>query len=133
VEAVYQKEKELQASQRASWKLKATTIPPNITPSSKTSDIDILELNDKEAPNHNHMWSAEEYATRNPPIACHEPWGQQTEQKNPWDYNIKIIPDEERLSFLSASITTRSQRMQLPGKLADPTKVIIPSYPPLIL
>jgi len=59
-EAVYQKEKEFQSSQRDSWKLKATTIPPNNTPSSVTADIDIPELNVKEAPNCTHMWSAEE-------------------------------------------------------------------------
>ena len=56
------------------------------------------------------MWYAEEWAIRNVPIARHEPWGQQNEQKNPWDYNIKIIPDDERLSFLSAAVTTRSHR-----------------------
>jgi len=58
-EAVYQKEKEFQLSQRDSWKLKATTIPLNNTPSSVTPDVDIPELNDKEAPNRTHMWSAE--------------------------------------------------------------------------
>ena len=56
------------------------------------------------------MWSVEEWAIRMAPIPRHEPWGQQTEQKNPWDYNIKIILDEERPSFLSAAVTTRSQR-----------------------
>jgi len=110
VEAVYQKEKEFQSSQRDSWKLKAATIPPNNTPSSETPDIDIPDFNVKEAPNRTHMWSAEEWAIRNTPIARQEPWGQQTEQKNPWDYNIKIVPDEERPSFLSAAVTIRSQR-----------------------
>jgi len=62
------------------------------------------------------MWSAEEWAIRNAPIARHEPLGQQTEQKNPWDYNIKIIPDEERPSFLSAAVTTRSQRNAASGE-----------------
>jgi len=55
------------------------------------------------------MWSAEEWAIRNAPIARHEPWCQQPERKIPWDYNIKIVPDEERSSFLSAAVTTRSQ------------------------
>jgi len=59
-EAVYQKEKEFRSSQQDSSKLKATTIPPNNTPSSETPDIDIAELNIKEAPNHTHMWSAAE-------------------------------------------------------------------------
>jgi len=72
-EAVYQKEKEFQSSQRDSWKLKATTIPPNNTPSYETPDVDIPELNIKEAPNSTHMWSAEEWAIRNAPIARHEP------------------------------------------------------------
>jgi len=88
--------------------LKATTIPPNNIPSSETPDIAIPELNVKEAPNRTHMWSAEEWAIRNFPIARHEPWDQQTKQKNLWDYNIKIIPDEERPSFLFAAVTTRS-------------------------
>jgi len=89
--------------------LKATTIPPNNTPSSETPDIDISKLNIKEAPNRTHMWSAEEWAIRNAPIAPHEPWGQQPAQNNPWDYIIKIVPDEERPSFLSAAVTTRSE------------------------
>jgi len=55
------------------------------------------------------MCTAEDWAIRNAPIACHNPWGQQTEQSNPWDYNIKIIPDEEICPFLSATVTTRSQ------------------------
>ena len=42
-------------------------------PSSETLEIDILELNIKATPNHTHMWSAEEWAIRNAPIACHEP------------------------------------------------------------
>jgi len=87
-------EQEFQSSQRDSWKLKATTIPPNNTPSSETPDIDIPEVNIKEAPNRTHMWYAEEWAIRNAPIARHEPWGQQPAQNNPWDYNIKIVPDE---------------------------------------
>jgi len=108
VEAVYQKEKEFHSSQRDSWKLKGTTIPPNNTPSSETTDIDNPELNIKEATNRTHMWSAEEWAIRNAPIAYHKPWGQQTEQNNPLDCNIKIVPDEERRTFLSAIVTTRS-------------------------
>jgi len=96
-------------NQQDSWKLKATTIPPNITLSSETPDIDIPELNIKEGPNRTRMWSTEEWAIRNATIAPHEPWGEQTEEKNPWDYNIKIVPDEERPSFLSAVLTTRSQ------------------------
>jgi len=40
------------------------------------------------------MWPAEEWAIRNASIARRKPWGQQTEQKNLWDYNIKIVPDE---------------------------------------
>jgi len=88
--------------------LKATTIPPNNTHSYDTSDIDNPELNCEEAPNRTHMWSAEEWAIRNAPIARHEPWGPPNEQKNPWDYNIKIIPDEETHSFLSAAVNTRS-------------------------
>jgi len=107
-EAVYQKEKEFQSSQQDSWKLKATTIPPNNTPSSETPDIDVPELNIKEAPNRTHMWSAEEWAIRNAPIARHEPWGQQRAQNNSWNYPIKIVPEEERPSFLSAAVTTRS-------------------------
>jgi len=59
-EAVYQKEKEFQSSQRDSWKLKTTNIPPNNNPSSETPDNDIPELNVKEAPNRIHMWSAED-------------------------------------------------------------------------
>jgi len=89
--------------------LKATTIPPNIAPSSETPDIDIPDLNIKKAPNRTHMASAEEWAIRNSPIARHEPLGQQPTQNNPWDYNIKIVLDEERTSFLSAEFTTRSQ------------------------
>jgi len=73
-EAVYQKEKQFQLSKRDSWKLKATTTTPNNTPSSdsETPDIDIPELNIKEAPNDTHMWPTEEWATRNAPIARHE-------------------------------------------------------------
>jgi len=118
-EAVYQKEKEFQSSQRDSWKLKATTIPPKNTPSSETPDIDIHGFNIKETPNRTHMWSAEEWAIRNAPIAHHEPCGQQTEQNNPWDYNIKIVPDEERPSFLSGTVTTRSQRNAASGEASD--------------
>ena len=51
----------------------------------------------------------EEWAFKNAAIACQEPRVQQSEQKNPWDYNTKILPDEERRSFLSAAVTTRSQ------------------------
>jgi len=115
-EAVYQKEKEFQSSQRDSGKLKATTIPPNNTLSSETPEIDIPELNLKEAPNRTHMWSAEEWAIRHAPIARYEPWGPQPSQNNPWDYNIKIVPDEERPSFLSAAVTTRSQRNAASGE-----------------
>jgi len=50
-----------------------------------------------------------EWAIRNVPIARHDPWDQQPERNNPWDYNIRIIPDEERPSFLSAAVTARSQ------------------------
>jgi len=107
-EALYQKEKEFQSSQRDSWKLKATTIPPNNTHSTETPDNEIPEFNINEAPYRTHMWAAEEWAIRNAPIARDLPWGQQSEQKNPWNYNIKIIPDEERPCFLSASVTTRS-------------------------
>jgi len=99
--------------------LKGTTIPPNNTPSSKTPDIDIPELNIKEDPNRTHMWSAEEWAIRNAPIARHEPWGQQTEQKNPWDYNIKIVPDEEKRSFLSAAVTTTLQCNAASGEASE--------------
>jgi len=109
-EAVYQKEKEFKSSQQDSCKLKATTILPNNTVSSETPDIHITELNLKEDPNRTLMWSAEEWAIRNAPIARYKPWGKQTEQKNPWNYNIKVIPDEERPYFLSAAVTTRSQR-----------------------
>ena len=90
--------------------MKATTIPPNNTPSSETLDVDIPDLNIQEASNRTHMWSAEEWAIRNAPIACHDPWDQQPERNNPWDYNIKIVTDENRPSFLSAPVTTRSQR-----------------------
>jgi len=96
--------------------LKATTIPPNNTSSSETPDIDIPELNVKEAPNRTHMWSAEEWAIRNAPITRHEPWAQQPAQNNPWGYNIKIVPDEERPFFLSAAVTTRSQCNAASGK-----------------
>jgi len=89
--------------------LLGTTIPPNNTPSSETLDIDIPEFNIKEDPNRTHMKSAEEWAIRKAPIARHEPWQQQIEQKNPWDFKIKIVPDKERSSFLSAAVTTRSQ------------------------
>jgi len=116
VEAVYQKEKEFQSSQRDSWKLKATTIPPCNTPSSETPDIDIPELNIKEAPSRTHMWTAEEWAISNAPIARHNPWDQQNERNNPWDYNIKIVPDEEIPSFHSAVVTTRSQRNAASGE-----------------
>jgi len=115
-EAVYWKEKEFQSSQGDSRKLKATTIPPNNTPSSETPDIDIPEVNVKEASNRTCMWSADERAVRNTPIAHHEPWGQQTEPQNPWDYNIKQVADEERASFLSAAVTTRSQRNTASGE-----------------
>jgi len=54
-EAVFPKEKDFQSSQQDSWKLKATTIPPNNTPSSETSDIDSPEPNIKEAPNYTYM------------------------------------------------------------------------------
>jgi len=89
--------------------LKATTIPPNNTPSSETPDIDVPELNIKEGPTRTHMWSAEEWAIRNASITCHEPWGEQIKQNNPWDYNIKIVLDKERRCLLSAVVTTRSQ------------------------
>jgi len=118
-EAVYQKEKEIQSSQRDSWKLKATTIPPNNTPSSETPYIDIPELNIQEAPNHTHMWSAEEWAIRNAPIARHEQWGQQPTQDNPWDYKIMIVPDKERPYFLSAAVTTRSHRNPASGEASE--------------
>jgi len=72
-EAVYQKKQEFQSSQRYSWKLKATTIPPNHAPSSETPDIDITKLNIKEAPNPTPMWSAEKWVIRNATIARHEP------------------------------------------------------------
>jgi len=90
--------------------LKATTIPSNNTPSSETPAIDIPELNLKKGPKRTHMWSAEEWAIRNASMARHEPWGQRTEQNNPWDYNIKIVPEKERRTFLSATVTTRSKR-----------------------
>jgi len=96
--------------------LKATTIPPNNTPSSETPDINIPDFNIKEAPNRTHMWSAEEWVIRNAPIARHEPWGQQPTQNNPWDYNIKIVPNEERTPFLSTAFTTRSQRNAASGE-----------------
>jgi len=62
------------------------------------------------------MWSAEEWAIRNAPIAHHEPGVQQPAQNNPWDYNIKIVPDEERPFFLSGAVTTRSQRNAASGE-----------------
>ena len=107
VEAVYQKKKEFQTSQQDSWKLKPTTIPPNNTPSSEISDINIDKLNIKEAPNRTHMWSGEEeWVIRIAPIACHNPYGQQPERNNPWYYNIKIIQEEETPMFLSAAVST---------------------------
>jgi len=48
--------------------------------------------------------------------SSHQPWGQQTEEKNPWDYNFKVVPDEERRTFLSAAVTTRSQRNAASGE-----------------
>jgi len=114
--AVYQKEKVFQSNQRDSWKLKATTIIPNNTPSSETPDIDIPELNIKEASNRSHMCSPGEWAIRNVPIARHEPWDQQPAQNNPWDYYIKIVPDKERPPFLSAAVPTRSQRNAASGE-----------------
>jgi len=71
--------------------------------------MDIPELNIKEAPNSTRMWSVEECAIRNAPIAHNELWGQLTETKNQWNYNIKILSNKERPSFLSAAVTTRSQ------------------------
>jgi len=106
---VYQKEKKFQSSQQDLSKLKATTSPPNNTSCSETLDIDIPELTIKEAPNRTQMWSVEEWAVRNAPIARHDPWDQEPKQNNPWDCNIKILPNEERPSFLSATVTTRSQ------------------------
>ena len=85
-------------------------MPPNNIPSSETPDINIPELNIKEAPNRTHIWTAEDWAIRNAPIAHHNPWDQQTKWNNQWDYNIKIVPDKERPSFLSAAGTTRSKR-----------------------
>jgi len=55
------------------------------------------------------MGSTEEWAIRIAPIARHEPWGQQPAQNNQLNYNNKIVPDEERPSFLSATVSTRSQ------------------------
>jgi len=55
------------------------------------------------------MWTVEEWAIRNAPIACYEPWVQQPSQNNPEDYNIKNVPDEERPSILSATVSTRSK------------------------
>jgi len=86
--------------------LKPTTISPNNTPSFETPDIDIPELNVKEAPNRTHMWSVEEWAIRNTSNASH----------NPWDYDIMIVPDEERPFFLSAAVTIRSQRNAASGE-----------------
>jgi len=103
--------------------MKATTIPPNNTPSSETPDIDIPKLNIKEAPNRAHMWSAEEWAIRNTPIARHQPWVQQTEQKNPWYYNIKIVADEERRCFLSAAVTTISQCKAASGEASGSNQI----------
>jgi len=96
-----------------------TTIPPNNTPSAESTDIDILEHNTIEAPNYTHMWTAEEWGIRNAPIARYDPWDQQTEPNNPWDYNINIVPDEERPAFFSAAVTTRSQRN---AASAEPTR-----------
>jgi len=62
------------------------------------------------------MWSAEEWVIRNAPIPHHEPWGQQLTQNNPWDYNIKIVPGEEKPSFLSVVVTTRSQSNAASGE-----------------
>jgi len=62
------------------------------------------------------MWFVEEWPIRNAPIAHHEPWGQKNRQNNLWDYNIKIIPNEERPSLLSAAVTTRSQRNAASGE-----------------
>jgi len=85
-------------------------------PSSETPEIDIPELNITATPNPTHMWSAEEWAIRNAPIACHEPWGQQRDQNNPWDNNIEIVLDEERHSFFSTTGTTRSQHNAASGE-----------------
>ena len=80
------------------------------------------------------MWSAGEWAIRNGPIARHDIWGQQFVQNNPWDYNIKIVPDEERPSPFSLPQSPPDYNaMQLLEKLVDLIKVITHSYPPLIL
>jgi len=55
------------------------------------------------------MWSVEQWGIRNAPSARHKLWVQQPARNNPWDYNIKIVSGEERHSFLSAAVTTRSQ------------------------
>jgi len=89
---------------------KATIIPPNNTVYYESQDIDIQELNINEALNSTHIWTAEEWAIRNTPIARYDPWYQQPERNNPRDYNIYIVPEEERTSFLSAATNTRSQR-----------------------
>jgi len=61
------------------------------------------------------MWYVAEWSIRNAPISRPEPWGQ-TEQKNPWDYNIKIVPDEEKRLVLCATVTTRSRRNVASGE-----------------
>jgi hypothetical protein len=76
------------------------------------------------------MWTAEEWAIRNAPIARHTPWNQQAEQNNPWDYNIKIVPDQEERTFLSASVTTRSQSNIAPAQASGLPLGEIPSAPP---
>jgi len=132
-EAVYQKEKESQSSQWDSWKLRATTIPLNNTPSPLTTYIDIPKLNIKEGPNRTHMWTAEEWVIWNVPFARYDSWDQRPERNNPLDYKIKkYLPrkDSPSSQWQLAPDHTTTQLLQ---KLAVRIKVITPFYPPLIL
>jgi hypothetical protein len=79
------------------------------------------------------MWTAEEWAIRNAPIVRHHPWNQQAEQNITWDNNIKIVADEENPTFLSAAVTTRSQRRNANNEGTDFIQGLIPSLPLLIL
>jgi len=89
--------------------LKAITISPNNIPSSETPDINIPELNTTKAPHHIYRLTAEEWAVRNASIACHDLWDPQPKQKSPWVYNIKIVLNKEKPSYLATAFTHRSQ------------------------
>jgi len=65
------------------------------------------------------MSTVEEWAILHAPIACHDPLDQQPKQNNLWDYNIKIVPDGERRSFLSTAVPTKSQCNAASGEASE--------------